>query len=188
MANRTQIVCLHEGEKGRSIDPIFINKLIRTLNPVWIRPFGGSNVIRAVDCGGRTQLIKKMPSELRSCLNRGGSTTLMVWADIDDDMDDGEALKEAFWKEAKSKGITQEHFDQAVLVFAKDRLENWIEFLNTGKTDETKEGPRVKRDKEVADAARKLAARCLKEKAQPPLPPSLVWSCKNWKSLVDRMK
>jgi len=32
MANRTQIVCLHEGEKGRSIDPVFITKL-ETIDP-----------------------------------------------------------------------------------------------------------------------------------------------------------
>ena len=38
MANRTQIVCLHEGEKGRSIDPVFINALLRDLEPSWIRP------------------------------------------------------------------------------------------------------------------------------------------------------
>ncbi|HKR11356.1 MAG TPA: hypothetical protein VJT15_04825 [Pyrinomonadaceae bacterium] len=40
MANRTQIVCLHEGKKGRSIDPVFINRLMRSLNPAWIRPWG----------------------------------------------------------------------------------------------------------------------------------------------------
>ena len=33
MANRTQIVCLHEGIKGRSIDPVFINALIKALDP-----------------------------------------------------------------------------------------------------------------------------------------------------------
>ncbi|MFN5626796.1 MAG: hypothetical protein ACK5DM_22820, partial [Planctomyces sp.] len=49
MANRTQIVCLHEGKKGRSIDPVFINTLIRALDPPWLRPTKGSNLIRLVD-------------------------------------------------------------------------------------------------------------------------------------------
>lgn len=53
MASRTQIVCLHEGEKGRSIDPIFIRALLRALDPSWIRPWKGNNIVRTVDCGGR---------------------------------------------------------------------------------------------------------------------------------------
>ena len=189
MANRTQIVCLHEGKKGRSIDPIFINKLLRTLKPVWIRPFSGSNLIRPIDCGGRTELIERMPNELRSCLSYGGHTTLMVWADLDHDMADGDALKEQFWIASNSKGITREQFDQVVFIFAKDRLENWIEFLNVGTTDEHNEGPRVNNDKQVADAARELAHRCMNEKGTPPLsPPSLIWSCSNWRELVARMR
>ena len=36
-------------------------------------------------CGGRNELIGKMPSELRACLNAGANTTLIVWADVDDD-------------------------------------------------------------------------------------------------------
>ena len=87
MANRTQIVCLHEGRKGRSIDPVFINALIKGLNPPWLRPIKGSNhnkgsnLMRPVDCGGRKALIEKMPSELRACLNAGADTTLIVWAE-----------------------------------------------------------------------------------------------------------
>jgi hypothetical protein len=101
MANRTQIVCLHEGEQGRSIDPIFINRLLKGLQPAWIRPWKGSNIVRIVDCGGRPELIKKMPMELGACLAMGGDTTLMVWADLDDDMPDGDTLKERFWQEAE---------------------------------------------------------------------------------------
>jgi hypothetical protein len=67
MANRTQIVCLREGKRGGSIDPVFINRLIRALNPGWIRPFNGSNLLRLVDCGGRDELIRRMPQELKAC-------------------------------------------------------------------------------------------------------------------------
>jgi hypothetical protein len=188
MANRTQIVCLHEGIKGRSIDPVFINALIKALDPSWLRPYKGSNLMRRIDCGGRKELIKAMPGELRACLNAGADTTLIVWADVDDDKDNCDQLKEEFWKTAQAEGISIEEFSQVVFAFAKDRLENWIQYLNTGSTDESVEGPRVKYDRQAADAAKILAKRCLNQTQEPPLPPSLDWSCRNWKSLVSRMK
>jgi len=193
VASGTQIECLCEGEKGdgsgkrTSIDPVFINTLMRTLRPAWVR-FEGSNVVRPQPCGGRAALIKKLPDELKLCLSRGGDTTLMVWADCDDNCANADALKAAFWEEAKRQGITEEQFDGVVFVFAKDRLENWIEFLLTGSTDEAKEGPRVKFDREVADAAKKLAELCLAARPVEGMPPSLQWSCKNWRTLVERMK
>jgi hypothetical protein len=129
-----------------------------------------------------------MPPELQSCLEMGGDTTLMVWADVDHDMVDGEQLKAEFWKFASQSGITKEDFGQVVFVFAKDRIENWIEFLLTGKTDESKEGPRQKHDRAVADAAKSLAQRCQGQISGPPNPPSLEWSCQNWRKLAARMK
>ena len=118
----------------------------------------------------------------------GANTTLMVWADLDHDMATGEQLKERFWNAAQQAGIPREQFDQVVFVFAKDRLENWIEFLLTGTTDESKEGPRQKHDKSVADAARLLARWCESGAAVPKLPPSLDWSCQKWRQLVERMR
>ena len=118
----------------------------------------------------------------------GGDTTLMVWADLDDDMDYGEQLRAKFWTDAKQAGITEQQFEQIVFVFAKDRLENWIEFLLTGQTDESKEGPRQKHDRLVADAAKALAKRCESGAVEPEFPPSLAWSCQNWRKLVERMR
>lgn len=186
MPKRTQIVCLCEGVRGAGIDLVFINTLINALAPAWVRPVGGSSTVQIVPCGSRTTVIDRMPEQLRACLAAGGDTTLMVWADLDQDMTDGEALKAAFWQRAKTSGITQAEFDRVVFAFAKDRLENWVEFLSTGKTDEDAEGPRVKYPKEAAAAARKLADRC---RAGVPggLPPSLEWSCRNWRELVKRM-
>ncbi len=160
---------------------------MKSLKPVWVRP-QGSSVVAPEPCGGRKALIEKMPARLRNCLNRGGDTTLMVWADCDDNCADGEALKNAFWKEADRQGITKEQFDRVVFVFAKDRLENWIEFLRQGKTDEAVEGPPVKHGRNVADAARKLAEFCKAGKSVDEMPPSLQWSCKNWRALAERMK
>jgi hypothetical protein len=187
MASRTQIVCLCEGAKGQSIDEVFINKLIKSLAPGWIRPWAGSNTLRLVPCGGRKALIQNMPAELQRCSKAGADTTLMVWGDCDDTCADGEALMAAFWKEAQRQGVTQEQFDRVVFIFAKDRLENWIEFLQAGNTDEAKEGPRVKHNRDVADAARKLAELCKTGKPVADMPPSLKWSCKNWRTLVGRM-
>ncbi len=185
MASRTQIVCLCEGAKGQSIDELFINKLIKCLDPNWLRPWGGSNTIRLVPCGGRAAVIAKMPAELRSCLDAGAHTTLMVWADLDDDRDNGDALKADFWQEAQRNGISKEDFDRIVFIFAKDRLENWIEFLETEKTDESKEGPRVKHNRTAANAAKRLADLCRAGKPLDGIPTSLQWSCKNWRALLD---
>jgi hypothetical protein len=188
VASRTQIVCLCEGAKGASIDEVFINKLIKCLDPNWLRPWGGSNTIRLVPCGGRKALIESMPAELQGCLTAGANTTLMVWGDLDHDRDNGDALKADFWKEAQRAGIGKDEFDRIVFIFAKDRLENWIEFLETGKTDESSEGPRVKHNRRAADAAKKLAELCKAGKSVEGMPPSLQWSCRNWRALAERMK
>jgi hypothetical protein len=186
MASRTQIVCLHEGERGRSIDPLFIRALIKRLDPSWIRPWPGSNVIRTVPYGGRSTLIANLPRELKAANQAGANTTVIVWADVDDNMEGPERLKQAFWTAAQSEGITADQFGQVIFAFAEDRLENWIEFLNSGSTDESREAPRVK-DSEAVKAAKKLADFCLRGAPIPNLPPSLQWSCRNWKALVERM-
>jgi hypothetical protein len=188
VASRTQIVCICEGRKGGSIDEVFINRLMKSLQPEWLRPWQGSNVIRLVPCGGRKEVVEKLPAELERCLGAGGHTTLMVWADCDDGCADPEALKAHFWNEAQRQAITKESFEQAVFVFAKDRIENWIEFLVTGKTDESKEGPRVKNNRQAAEAAKKLAMICREGKPVHNMPPSLQWSCKNWQMLRNRMQ
>jgi hypothetical protein len=187
VASRTKIVCLCEGAKGASIDEVFINKLMKTLKPAWIRS-EGTNVVRPLPCGNRLEVMKRTPEELKRCLSAGGDTTLMVWADCDHDCDDGDALKAKFWKEANEAGIAQNEFDRIVFIFAKDRLENWIQFLNMGQTNQPVEGPRVKHGKEVADAAKKLAGLCEAGRPVQNMPPSLQWSCNNWKALVNRMK
>lgn len=188
MASRTQIVCLCEGRKGESIDEVFINRLIKSLDPNWLRPWSGSNAIRLVPGGGRKAVVEKLPEELRNCLSAGGNTTLLVWADCDDNCADGEALKAIFWQEAQRQGITRDQFNRVVFIFAKDRLENWIEFLHTGNTDESKEGPRVKHNRTVADAAKKLADFCKVGQPLDGMPPSLQWSCRNWKALAERLR
>ncbi len=132
-------------------------------------------------------MIDALPDQLRACLQAGSDTTLMVWADLDHDMADGEALKKAFRTTARKSGISDEEFDTLVFAFAKDRIENWIEFLKTGSTDERREGPRVNNSRTVADAARVLAKRCEQGDANPRLPPSLLWSCDNWKTLATRL-
>ncbi|MBI5865198.1 MAG: hypothetical protein HZB38_11950 [Planctomycetes bacterium] len=129
-----------------------------------------------------------MPRELNLCLNAGGDTTLMVWADCDHDCAHGNALRELFWQEAQKQAITKQQFDRVVFIFAKDRLENWIQFLSTGQTDEASEGPRVKHERAASDAAKKLAELCRAGRTVENMPASLRWSCENWRALVDRMR
>lgn len=186
MANRTQIICLHEGKKGRSIDPLFIGVLINGLDPAWVRPWPRGK-IRMVPCGGRHSLISKTPIELKAAEQAGGNTTLIVWADVDDDMESPQRLKDAFWEKAKLAGISAEVFDRVVFALAKDRLENWVEFLNSGVTDESREGPRVE-DHQAVTAAKHLAEMCLRGAPIPNIPSSLEWSCRNWRALVERMR
>ena len=187
MASRTQIVCLCEGAEGSRIDGVFINSLMKALKPKWIR-LHGSNVVRTQPCGGRSEVIKRTPEELKHCLSAGGDTTLMVWADCDDNCDDGDALKNKFWEEANRSGITNDDFDRSVFIFAKYRLENWIQFLNTETTNEAEKGPRLRHGKDAAKAARKLGSMCRGGRPVSNMPPSLGWSCKNWRELVEHMK
>ena len=111
----------------------------------------------------------------------------MVWADCDDNCATPDELRQLFWDEARAQGISQVDFDKVVFIFAKDRLENWVEFLLTGNTDEAVEGPRVKSNRDVAEAAKKLAALCTAGSTAP-MPSSLQWSCRRWRALVDRMR
>ena len=187
MASRTQLVCLCEGEEGRSIDPVFINALMKALKPGWLRR-QGSNAVRLVPCGSRAEVIERMPHELRNCLRTGGDTTLMVWADCDHDCEDGDALKARFRQAARAAGLDDEALGGVVFIFAKDRLENWVEFLLDGQTDESREGPRAKSNRSVAEAARALARHCDAGKPVGNFPPSLQWSCANWRSLAERMR
>lgn len=112
----------------------------------------------------------------------------MVWADLDHDMPDGNALRSEFWNEAQRQGVAPGAFDQVVFAFAKDRIENWVQFLMTGVTDESQEGPRLRDNRQAADAARRLAEHCSRGAPIPNMPPSLDWSCRNWRALAGRMR
>lgn len=185
MAKRTQIVCLCEGVRD-SLDSIFVNAFIKAIDPPWLRP-NSSQKVRFVPCGSRAEVLKRFPAELRACASLGGKTTLMVIADCDDNCADPSALKSKFVQLARESDISVQLFDQVVFVFPKDRLENWIEFLNTGSTDEGSEGPRTDA-RSARNAAVSLARRCRQvQPSEPPLPSSLSWSCQNWRGFVRRM-
>ncbi|MDR2095288.1 MAG: hypothetical protein LBP76_07195 [Treponema sp.] len=186
MPKRTQIICIHEGKKGRSIDPVFANAFLKTYNPEWMRPWK-TTAARFIGYGGKTELRKAFPNELQSCAAAGGNTTLIVLADVDD-LKNGDELKAEYWEESEAAGLPRELFEKVVFIFPKNRIENWVEFLNTGTTDENQEGPRVKELSTVRDAAKELAKFCRSGHAPGPLPPSLEWSCRNWRALVERMR
>jgi hypothetical protein len=185
MSKRTQIICIHEGKKGPSIDPVFANVFLKTYNLEWIRPWR-TTTVRCNGYGGKTSLRKAFPKELQSCSTAGGDVTLVVLADVDD-LKNGDELKYEYWKEAEAAGLSRELFERVVFIFPKNRIENWVEFLNRGITDEEKEGPRVRDLSTVRDAARKLANLC-RAGTPGPFPPSLKWSCHNWRALVERMR
>ncbi|MDR2394454.1 MAG: hypothetical protein LBD93_09930 [Treponema sp.] len=186
MSKRIQIVCIHEGKKGVSIDPVFANSFLKAYVPEWIRPWT-TGVVRFVSYGGKSELRDAFPHELKHCVTSGGNTTLIVLADIDD-LENGDQLKQKYWETAQTAGISKETFDKVVFIFSKDRIENWIEFLTTGATDENKEGLRVRDNAIVRDAARTLAKKCRSGQTSEPFPPSLEWSCRNWRTLVKRIQ
>jgi hypothetical protein len=186
MPKRTQIICIHEGKNGPSVDPVFANAFLKVYNPEWIRPWK-TTAVRFIGYGDKTSLRKAFPKELQSCGAVGGDTTLVVLADVDD-LQNGDELKSNYWEEAKAAGLSEKLFGNVVFIFPKDRIENWIEFLNAGETDESQEGPRVKDLSTVRDAAKKLARLCRSGHIPGPFPPSLEWSCRNWRVLVERMR
>jgi hypothetical protein len=187
MAKRTQIVCIHEGKRGASIDPVFVNTFLKSYDPEWVRPWK-TGTVYFVPCGGKSELLDAFPRELQKCEAAGGDTTLIVLADVDDKLENGNQLKEKYRETAQKAGISKEIFDKVVFIFPKDRIENWIEFLSTGTTDEKREGPRVK-NVVAANSAKLLARKCRSSgKLNEIFPPSLEWSCHNWRSLVERMK
>ena len=179
---RTEVVCILEGDFG-STDHIFASAFKKKLNPKWLRP---TCKVRFEPCGSRNNVISRFSDELKSCIRRGSESTLIVLADVDDDCIDSEELKMKFWDKAKDAGVTHEMFEKAVFIFPKDRIENWIQFLNTGVTNENIEAPRVTRD-EARAAASKLVEMYRNNSDTTNLPPSLTWSCQNWKKLTDRM-
>ena len=78
MCKRTQVICLHEGERNKegklhSIDPIFVNAFFKAYRPNWIR-----NGWRTIACGDKTRLLEKFVDELEICGSWGGDTTLSV--------------------------------------------------------------------------------------------------------------
>jgi hypothetical protein len=186
MAKRTQIVAIHEGSEGHSIDPLFINHFLKKIDPQWIRPWK-NGVVRLVPCYGKSELLAKFPGELKLVESRGGDTTLIVFADVDEKLKNGAQLKELYWERARQEGISREVFEKVVFITPKDRIENWIEFLLSGSTDENLEGPRVD-DSKAIQAARLLAEKCASGVGIPDIPPSLTWSCNNWRMLVERMR
>jgi len=114
----------------------------------------------------------------------------MVWADMDDDMADGDALKSVFWSRCKAAGISAQEFESVIFVFAKDRLENWIEYLLEGATEEHQEGRKAgkysKDQRRARDAAKKLAESCKENNALANCPKSLSWSCQNWRKAAEQ--
>ncbi|MDR3334981.1 MAG: hypothetical protein LBT13_08890 [Treponema sp.] len=60
MAKRTQIVCIHEGTKGASIDPVFANAFLKSYDPEWVRPWK-TGVVRFVACRGKSELLDAFP-------------------------------------------------------------------------------------------------------------------------------
>jgi hypothetical protein len=187
MPKRTQVVCLHEGKKD-SVDLIFANAFIKAYDPEWLRPYS-TGVVYFRPCGGKSSLLKVFPEELKNCITRGSNTTLVVLTDLDDECTDGEELKKQYWEAAKEQGIAREKFDGVLFITPKYRIENWIEYLSTGTTDENEKGPRLKyTGVDARKMAKDLVDMCRNPKKCPDtFPPSLEWSCQNWHSLVKRM-
>jgi len=178
---------MHEGQSGKSIDPVFANAFLKAYDPEWLRPFVTGKA-RFIGCGGKSELQKKFPQELKNCLNAGSDTTLIVLADVDE-LKNGEQLKEQYWEIARQNKISEESFENVVFIFPRKRIENWVQYLSTGVTDEGTVGPRDYNFSEAKDMAQKLAKKCRQpQQTKETLPKSLEWSCNNWKALVERMR
>lgn len=113
---------------------------------------------------------------------------LAVLADVDDDVASPDVLKEKYWQAAEAAGISRGVFDKVLFLFPKYRIENWIQYINNGSTDENAKGPRVP-NSVAKEAGKKLAQMCLNgTTGGAQLPLSLEWSCRNWHGLLGRMQ
>lgn len=185
MAKRTQIVCLHEGKNG-NVDQVFINRLLKKLDPSWLRPFK-TGVARFVCGGGRNEhgMYRKFIEELAHCDRQGGDTTLIVLSDVDD-LETPDKLKSIFDQRAAIENLGSA-LSKVVYIFPQNRIENWFEYLLDGATDESKEGKR-RNTKDASNAADKLAKMCIENQRNSNIPLSLQWSCNQWRDLVNNMK
>ncbi|MCL2016106.1 MAG: hypothetical protein FWG68_07680 [Defluviitaleaceae bacterium] len=187
---RTQIVCLHEGEKD-SIDPIFVNAFLKKLNPTWLRPWAKSKV-KLIPCTDKTTMLKHyFPVELERCTKMGADTTLVVMTDLDDDCANGDILRDKYRQIAENAEIDEKLFAKVVFICPKYRIENWIEYLNTGHTDENIKAPRTDNNS-AKMAAIKLADMCQKNVdkniGNADFPLSLKWSCNNWNEISRQLQ
>ena len=182
----TQIICIHEGVDN-SVDRKFAQAFLKQYKPSWVRPGKNNKGWQFESCGDNTNLLKQFPRYLDLCSRRGGHTTLVVLGDLDHSHKNGDELKEKYWKAANAADIKREYFDQVIFIFPKDRIENWIEYINMGHTNEEIEGPRVSIE-EARKAGKALAVRCKSSQALQNIPLSLAWSCNNWQQLVRRMR
>ena len=189
MASRTQIVCMCEGQRGQSIDEVFINRLMKSLGPPWLRPWSGSNTIRLKPCGGRRALIEEMPKDSSGGASRPAATR-PSWSGPTVTMTVPTA-KHSRPLSGKRQSDRELRTNNSTKWCSRLRKTAWKTGSNScrkGNTDEAIEGPRVTNNRDVAEAAKKLAEMCKAGKLVQNLPPSLKWSCQNWNTLKGRMK
>jgi hypothetical protein len=167
MAKRVEIVFLHEDTQHQSFGTAFLNKITRVRR------------IEPVRMGRRSMLVNDFPRQLKAVRSRGGKAALVVL--IDADHDSVQEIREVLdrrLKEADMPTISPE--DPIFIAIPKWRIENWIEYLRTGDTDEAAQGARLIDEASARPLAAKLHETCLNG---PPLaspPPSLEQACTEW--------
>ena len=106
-------------------------------------------------------------------------TALVVLIDADrDSVETIRRLLDDRLKQEQMNALSSE--DRVFIASPKWRIENWIEYLKTGKTDEKSQGPRLDDEGSARTLALDLHRKCLVKSPLLNVPPSLGKACEEW--------
>jgi hypothetical protein len=144
------------------------------------------SVRRFVMGPGKAGIIRRFPDEVRSLLNQGAETHLIVLMDADGDTfeDNRKLLVRKLTKGERARLTELGRFH---LVCPNYELENWCRGLEGERVTEDRSLDLVyTHDKSGRDAGGTLAESCRKRQDLPHSLPSLHNACERWQAYLDR--
>lgn len=174
MGRRVQIVFLCEDSQHQSFGLAFLGELTGIRN------------IETVRAGSRANVINRFPKELKALRSRSGSALVVM---IDADKDSVSDVRQIIDQKLAQTGEPPVRVKDLVFVASpKWRIENWIQYLREGHTDESKQGPRLDKENSCREDAKRLFESCIGNVALLQAPESLESACAEWKPFRNRIK
>lgn len=171
---RVEIVFLHEDTQHQSFGTAFLNQ-IKTMRR-----------IEPVRKGSRALLVQDFPRQVKAVRSRGGAAALVVL--IDADRDSVDKVWNILNDRLKQEGMSVISSSDLIFIASpKWRIENWIEYLRTGATNEELQGPRLEDEGSAREDAGSLYQMCVTRALPPNPPPSLKAACEQWLAFRDKL-